>query len=87
MSADATPAPRTPRRRSPIAAERRWAIIVVLIIALLVAMMVFTGLHWAAMPPSRVETIDSRTLHIDGRVRREQPRHDASAPTARSWCA
>ena len=51
-----------------------------LIIALLVAMMVFTGLHWAAMPPSRVETIDPRTLHIDGRVRREQPRHDASAP-------
>jgi hypothetical protein len=24
--------------------------------------MVFTGLHWAAMPPSRVETIDPRKL-------------------------
>jgi cytochrome c oxidase subunit II len=31
-----------------------------------VAMMVFTSLHWAAMPPSRVETIDPRTLHIRG---------------------
>ena len=48
------------------ASERRWAIIVMLIIALLVAMMIFTGLKWAAMPPSRVETIDPRTLHIDG---------------------
>jgi cytochrome c oxidase subunit 2 len=48
------------------ASERRWAIIVMVIIALLVAMMIFTGLKWAAMPPSRVETIDPRTLHIDG---------------------
>lgn len=49
-----------------IAAERRWAIVVGLIIALLVAMMVVTGLHWAAMPPSRVETVDVRTLHLKG---------------------
>ena len=49
-----------------VAAERRWAIIVMLIIAMLLAMMVFTGLHWAAMPPSRVETIDPRKLHIAG---------------------
>lgn len=48
------------------AAERRWAIIVVLIILSLLAMMIFTGLHWAAMPPSRVETVDVRTLHIKG---------------------
>lgn len=48
------------------AAEKRWAIIVVLIIASLVAMMIFTGLHWAAMPPSRVETVDIKTLHIKG---------------------
>jgi len=47
-----------------VEAERRWAIIVMLIIAMLVAMMVFTGLHWASMPPSRVETIDPRKLHI-----------------------
>jgi cytochrome c oxidase subunit 2 len=48
------------------AAERRWAWIVGVIIVLLVAMMVFTGLRWAAMPPSRVETIDPRTLHVTG---------------------
>jgi cytochrome c oxidase subunit II len=49
-----------------VAAERRWAIIVVAIIALLVLMMVVTGLHWAAMPPSRVETVDVKTLHLKG---------------------
>ena len=48
------------------AAERRWAVIVGIIIALLVAVMIATGLQWAAMPPSRVETIDSKTLHISG---------------------
>ncbi|WPG40966.1 cytochrome C oxidase subunit II [Variovorax sp. EBFNA2] len=48
------------------AAERRWAFIVAGIIALLLAMMVFTGLHWAAMPPSRVETIDVNTVHLEG---------------------
>jgi cytochrome c oxidase subunit 2 len=47
-------------------AERRWAFIVMAIIALLVAMMIVTGLHWASMPPSRVETIDVRRLHLDG---------------------
>ena len=48
------------------AAERRWAIIVGAIFVLLVAVMVFTGLKWASMPPSRVETIDPRTLHVAG---------------------
>jgi len=48
------------------AVERRWAIIVVSIIALLVLMMVVTGLHWAAMPPSRVETVDVKTVHLRG---------------------
>ena len=47
------------------AAEKRWAIIVVAIIGFLVLMMVVTGLHWAAMPPSRVETVDVRTLTAD----------------------
>ena len=48
------------------AAERRWAIVVGAIIALLVLMMIVTGLHWASMPPSRVETIDPRTVHLQG---------------------
>jgi cytochrome c oxidase subunit 2 len=47
-------------------AEKRWAWIVAGIIAVLVLMMVFTGVHWAAMPPSRVEVIDPRTVHIRG---------------------
>ena len=49
-----------------VAAERRWAIVVIAIISLLVATMVFTSIHWASMPPSRVETIDPRNLHIAG---------------------
>ena len=48
------------------AAEKRWALVVGAIIFIIIAMMVFTGLNWASMPPSRVETIDPRTLHISG---------------------
>ena len=47
-------------------AEHRWAIIVGLIILSLVAMMVFTGVYWSSMPPSRVETVDVKTLHLEG---------------------
>ncbi|MDB5817793.1 MAG: coxB [Rhizobacter sp.] len=49
-----------------LAAEKRWAWIVAAIMAVLVVMMVVTGLHWAAMPPSRVETVDVKTLHLKG---------------------
>jgi cytochrome c oxidase subunit 2 len=49
-----------------VAAERRWAIVVGAIIAVLVLMMIVTGVHWASMPPSRVETVDPRTLHVAG---------------------
>jgi cytochrome c oxidase subunit II len=49
-----------------LAAERRWAVIVLAIIALLILMMVVTGLHWAAMPPSRVEVVDVKTVHVRG---------------------
>ena len=49
-----------------VAAERRWAWIVGGIIAVIVVMMVVTGLHWASMPPSRVETVDAKTLHLRG---------------------
>ena len=48
------------------AAERRWSYIVAAIIGLLIAMMILTGVHWSAMPPSRVETVDVNTLHIEG---------------------
>ena len=48
------------------AAERRWAVIVLAIIAALILMMIITGIHWASMPPSRVETIDPKTVHLAG---------------------
>jgi len=47
-------------------AERRWAIIVIAIIGFLILMMIVTGIHWASMPPSRVEAVDVRTLHVRG---------------------
>lgn len=46
--------------------ERRWAFFMVGIIAVLIGMVIFTGLHWAMMPPSRVETINPTTLHVSG---------------------
>ncbi|TDG06299.1 cytochrome C oxidase subunit II [Paraburkholderia guartelaensis] len=46
--------------------ERRWAILMVAFVSLLVAVVVFTGLHWAMMPPSRVELVNPQTLHISG---------------------
>jgi cytochrome c oxidase subunit 2 len=46
--------------------ERRWAYVVALIVAFLFAVIIFTGLHWAAQPPSNVETIDASRLHLAG---------------------
>jgi cytochrome c oxidase subunit 2 len=47
-------------------AERRWAAVAVGLMALLLAVVVFTSLHWSFMPPSRVEVIDATTLHRSG---------------------
>jgi cytochrome c oxidase subunit II len=46
--------------------ESRWAIFAFGIIFLLLAIIVFTTIHWSAMPPSRVEVIDATTLHRSG---------------------
>lgn len=46
--------------------ERKWAVLVVAIMVVLMAMVVFTGLHWAMMPPSRVETVRPDTLNVSG---------------------
>ncbi len=46
--------------------EGRWAVLMVAVIFMLLAVIVFTGLHWASMPPSRLEVIDSTTLHQRG---------------------
>jgi cytochrome c oxidase subunit II len=46
--------------------ERHWATVAVLILVLMVAMATFAALHLAAIPQSRVETADPRTLHLAG---------------------
>jgi cytochrome c oxidase subunit II len=46
--------------------EARWALLMSAVIFMLLAMIVFTSLHWATMPPSRVEVIDASTLHLQG---------------------
>ena len=46
--------------------ERRWAILSIVIVALLVGMATFIGIHQATMPQGRVETSDPKTLHLSG---------------------
>jgi cytochrome c oxidase subunit 2 len=46
--------------------EARWATLMFAIIVLLLAMVVFTAVHYSSMPPSRVEVIDVTTLHLSG---------------------
>jgi len=46
--------------------ERHWAIVCFSLIALLLGVVAFTGIHWAAMPPSGIEPIDPTTLHVSG---------------------
>lgn len=46
--------------------ERRWSWVVAGVIAVVFAVMVYSGLHWTAMSPSSVETIDASRLHLSG---------------------
>jgi cytochrome c oxidase subunit II len=46
--------------------EHRWAAVAVVLMVLLVVMATFAALHLGAMPQSRVETIDPRSLHLGG---------------------
>ncbi|HSY86273.1 MAG TPA: cytochrome C oxidase subunit II, partial [Verrucomicrobiae bacterium] len=46
--------------------ERRWAAFAIVLVVLLVVIAVFSGLHQASMPQSRVETVDPRSLHLGG---------------------
>jgi len=47
-------------------AEHRWAMVSVAILVLLVGIATFAALYHGAMPQSRVETTDPRTLHLGG---------------------
>jgi cytochrome c oxidase subunit II len=46
--------------------ERRWATVGIGALAVLVVVAAFAGIHQAAMPQSRVEIVDPRTLHLSG---------------------
>jgi cytochrome c oxidase subunit II len=46
--------------------ERRWAYVVAGVITFVFAVITFTSLHWAAEPPSNVETIDATRIHLSG---------------------
>lgn len=46
--------------------EARWALAMGAVIFALLATIVFTGVHFASMPPSRVEIVDATTLHLKG---------------------
>jgi cytochrome c oxidase subunit 2 len=47
-------------------AERLWARAMTASIVVLLGVIVFTSAHWGLHPPSRVETIDSTSLHKGG---------------------
>jgi len=46
--------------------EHRWAAVMVAILVLFVAGATFAGIYRAALPQGHVETVNPRTLHIDG---------------------
>ena len=46
--------------------EYRWATVSVAILVLMVVVATFASLYYGAMPQSRVETADPRTLHLGG---------------------
>ena len=46
--------------------ERRWAILSIVIVGVLVGMATFIGIHQATMPQGHVETADPKTLHLSG---------------------
>ena len=46
--------------------ERRWAYVVAGVVGFVFAVIIFSSVHWAAQPPSNVETIDASRLHLAG---------------------
>jgi cytochrome c oxidase subunit 2 len=47
-------------------AERRWSYVVFGVVAFVFAVIIVASAHWAAEPPSNVETIDASRLHLSG---------------------
>jgi len=46
--------------------ERQWAFVVAGVLGIVFALIIYMSVHWAAQPPSNVETIDASTLHLAG---------------------
>ena len=46
--------------------ERRWSYVVAGVVAFMFAVIIVASVHWAAQPPSNVETIDASRLHLSG---------------------
>ena len=46
--------------------EKRWAMLCVGLVAALVGMAIFAGIHRATMPQARIETANPQTLHLSG---------------------
>lgn len=49
-----------------VRSELRWASVAGVIVVFLIGMMAYMSLHWATMPPMRIETVDPTTLHLAG---------------------
>ena len=56
----------TPASSSVEQSERRWAYVVAGVIGFMFAVIIYSVVHWAAHPPSNVETIDANRLHLAG---------------------
>lgn len=63
--ADPSPTP-DPGAGIAARAERRWAVLSVAVIAVLVAVAAFAGIHRATMPQALVQKVDPSTLHVAG---------------------
>jgi cytochrome c oxidase subunit 2 len=70
--AEGPSAPGEPRKSDTTGAEvienneRRWALVVAAVVAVVFGVIIYTGLHWTAAPPSHVEAIDASLLHVSG---------------------
>ncbi len=47
-------------------AEGQWTAFAIVVIVILVALAAFSGIHYATMPQTRVETVNPSALHLDG---------------------
>ena len=56
----------SPGARVAALAERRWAVVCVLSLAVFVVVAAFAGIHRATMPQAAVETVSPIRLHLDG---------------------